>query len=140
MKTTSFPTFAAVLSMIGAALVLASSPAGAEDRGPHTIKSGEARILLSYASYSPETCYFVALPRMKIIQAPAHGTARVGKFAHEVDSGACSGTKMRSTAIEYRSTAGYRGPDAVVVEVETDLYTNGIGTRGERIRIDVNVK
>lgn len=140
MKITRFPTAVAVLSIVGAALVLASATAQAENRGPYTLKSGEARVLLSYASFSPETCYFVALPRMTIIQAPAHGSARVGKFAHDVDSGACKGTKMRSTAIEYRSTSGYRGPDSLVVEVETDLYTNGVGVRGERIRIDLNIK
>lgn len=125
-----------------AALVLgaAAAPLAASERGPIPVRAGVPTTVLSYAAYDPNTCLFQALPRLKIRQAPAHGSVVAGKSSHAVDKGRCEGKVMRSAGLQYRSNAGYRGPDVIVVEVESEVYTNGTGIWGDTVTLRLDVR
>ena len=134
MRTTS----RIALSTIALFAALGSARAG--DAGPHTVRSGVPTIVLNYALYHPETCYFGALPTIRVVAPPAHGAISVAKSTHEIPRGKCAGKVVRSTAVAYRSTGGFRGRDEAVVEVITDLHSEAIGRRSDTVRILVDVK
>jgi hypothetical protein len=121
--------------------VAASGPVLASESGPHTVKSGVQTIVLSYASYNPETCYHSALPDLRVVTPPAHGSLVFGKYAHKVGKGPCEGKTMKSSAVAYRSKPGFRGRDEMVVEASTYIYVDALGgRRGDAVRITVDVK
>lgn len=131
-----FSTIALIFGLLGL-----SGPALATESGPHSVKSGVQTIVLSYASYDPGTCYHGALPELRIITPPAHGTVVVGKYAHEIGKGPCQGKMMKSSAVSYRSNAGYRGRDEMVIEASTYIYVDDVGgMRTDRVHITVDVK
>ena len=127
----------ALLSIVSLA---AAGAAAARDLGPYPVRSGVAATVLDYATYDPATCYFAALPVVRVITPPAHGTFSVVKSAHVVDDGPCAGKTLRSTAGVYRSKGGFRGRDEIVVDVGTDLHVEALARRGDTIRILVDVK
>ncbi len=126
--------FAVVLMALGAA------SASASQVGPATVRSGTPTVVLSYASYDPETCYFGALPTLRVIRPPAHGTLALGKQQRPAGSGACSGKTFTASTATYRSSSGYRGRDEMVVEAETDIYSDGTGRRSDSVLIILDVK
>lgn len=133
--------YRSVVPLLAAVLWSASQiPADATDRGPFDVKSGVRTIVLSYASYDPDTCYFAAIPVLRVIQPPANGSVEVGKYAHEASKGPCEGKTFKSSAVAYRSKPGFRGRDEMVVEASIDIYTYASGTRSDRVRITVDVK
>lgn len=125
-----------------ATLLLTASvaPLAASEKGPIPVRSGVPTVVLSYAAYDRDSCLFQALPRLKIRQAPAHGTVVAGKSAHAIDKGSCAGKVMKSAGLQYRSTPGYRGPDVIVVEVESEVYTDGTGIWGDTVTLRLDVK
>lgn len=124
-----------------ACLAALSGPVLASDSGPHSVKSGVQTIVLSYTSYNPDTCYFSALPELRVITPPAHGSLVFGKYAHAIDKGPCEGKTMKSSAVAYRSKPGFRGRDEMVVEASTYIYVDALGgRRGDAVRIVVDVK
>lgn len=131
------PMIAAVLAV---ASLFAVSAADAGQKGPLTVKSGTPTIVLSYATYDPDTCLFQALPTYRIVQAPAHGTIVIGKSAHELADGLCKGKTMKSSVVAYRSNPGYRGRDRIIVDAESADYVDGSGHFGDRKTIDIVVK
>ena len=131
----------AFLAALSVGLLAVSAPVLASESGPHTVKSGVQTVVLSYASYNPETCYYSALPEMRVITPPAHGTLVLGKYAHKVDKGACEGKTMKSSAVAYRSNPGFRGRDEMVVEASMYIYVDAVGgRRADTVRITVDVK
>lgn len=136
-RSLRWPAIFALLASIG---VVAPSPASrAEDR-VITVRAGVATTVMSSATYNPLTCTYAAVPEARIIQAPDHGTAVVGRGSHAIDKGKCEGKLVISRTVEYRSASGYRGPDRIVLEISGERFINGVGNWGERRTIDIVVK
>ena len=130
-------------SHLGLALVLSTftvASASASQVGPAAVRSGTPTVVLSYASYDPETCYFATLPILRVIRPPAHGTLTLGKQKRGSGKGACEGKTFVASTATYRSSAGYRGRDEMVVEAETDIYSDGTGRRSDSVLIILDVK
>lgn len=115
-------------------------PARAEDEGPFSVRSGVATPLFSFASYNPDTCYFGPLPRMRVLQPPAHGTVEIVKSSIPAKTGRCQGKTFKSMGVVYRSVAGYRGRDSMTVESVTEVYVGGTPLRTRTSTITVDVK
>jgi len=130
------------LRSIVAALLLVGSAgcAAASELGPFAVKSGAATVVLSYASYDPETCTYGALPRLKLVQPPAHGTIVFGKHSRDAGKVSCPAKTMTASTATYRSNGGFRGRDEMVVEAEMELFVDGTGIRSDRVHITVDVK
>ena len=116
-----------------------AAPALAGD-GPIAVKAGVATIVLSFASFNPDTCGYGPLPIMKIARPPSHGTVTFEKYQHVIRENSCAGHTLRSMATVYRSAPGYRGPDTFAVDAETELFVNEPGMRTSRNEISVLVK
>lgn len=116
---------------------MAATPASA---GSRTVRSGAATVVLGYGTYNMDNCLQGPLPRLRIVGAPQHGSVEVGRGSQPNTSPRCPGTRVPGITVIYRSKAGYRGPDRIVVDVETDLYIDGRGSRGDRVTIDLDVK
>ncbi len=130
---------AEVTALVG--FLLLAPAAAASQVGPANVKSGVPVVVLSYAAYDPDTCYYNALPRLKIVQQPAHGTLALGKQAR--DSGKdtlCPGKTFHASTATYRSSSGFHGRDEMVVEAEMEIYADGIGLRSDRVHIILDVK
>lgn len=123
-----------------ALVALGAASASASQVGPATVRSGTPTVVMSYASYDPETCYFGALPTLRIIRPPAHGTLTLGKQKRAPGNGICLGRTFSASTATYRSSSGYRGRDEMVVEVETNIYSDGIGRRSDSVHIILDVK
>jgi hypothetical protein len=136
--------FGRSVSLVAASMLvslLAPLAAGASDAGPIQVKSGVQTVVMSYASYDPDTCTYAALPVLRIVKPPAHGTLEAGKFAHKVAKGPCAGSTFKSSAAAYRSKSGFRGRDEMVVEATMDLYSNvPARQRTDTVHIVVDVK
>ena len=127
------------LAMVIAALTaaLAATPALAASR---TVRSGVATPVLAYGTFNNDNCLQGPLPILRLAGAPRHGTVQLGRGDQPNTSPRCPGTKVRSVIVVYRSTPGYRGSDTVVLDVETELFIDGRGSRGDRVTIDLDVK
>lgn len=125
-------------ALLAAAFLVA--PAAATERGPYKVRSGGSAVILTYASYNPDTCYFGALPRLTVVQPPAHGSVSPGVTTGTSNTTRCAGKTFKWTTLTYQSKGGFRGRDTVVVDVETDVYVNGIGKRSDRVAITVDVQ
>ena len=129
-----------VILFVFAVMLAVAASARASEKGPFEASSGASVLVLSYASFNPDTCYFGALPRLRLVTPPVHGTATFGTERRAADEGRCEGKTFGSSTVHYRSKPGYRGPDEMVVEAVTDLYSNGIASRGDRVRITIDVR
>ncbi|MDK9695666.1 MAG: hypothetical protein OEL76_04685 [Siculibacillus sp.] len=127
--------------LLAAALWGASHlPVSATEKGPFNVRSGTSTVVLSYASYDPDTCYFQAIPRLRVATPPAHGSVTIGKSSHAAGKGSCEGKTLRSSVVHYRANPGYRGRDEMVISVESEVFTDGTGIWGDSVRILVDVK
>jgi len=129
-----------VCGVVVAAGLVGARPAAAEDKGPFPVRAGVATKLVSYASYSPETCYFGPLPRMRVLQPPAHGAVEIVKDSFVAKDGRCQGKTFKSMGVVYRSAAGFRGRDTMTIESITEVYVDGMPLRTNTSTITVDVK
>ncbi|TBW39551.1 hypothetical protein EYW49_06695 [Siculibacillus lacustris] len=121
----------------GAALI--ATPALAEDRRP--VKSGVPTAVFGGGAYSPVTCMGAALPNLRVATQPQHGTLSIERGQTVVREGNCTGKSVLGVYVVYRSTPGYRGPDAFAVELQMNAYDGGrIGTHTESRSFEVDVK
>jgi len=120
-----------------AAFAAAITSAAAE---PRVVRSGVATAVLGYGSYQVESCWQGPLPVVRVARPPSHGTVEIGRGTQPNRSPNCAGRQIPGVVVIYRSQAGYRGPDSFSVDVETDLYVGGRGTRGDYVTIDLVVK
>jgi hypothetical protein len=92
----------------------------------------------AFFSVKPD-CSSRGLPRVTIIQPPAHGTSTVGPreehpaFPANSPFAACSAALVPSTGVTYTPTLGYSGSDALTIEEVT------VDGRRQVIRIDLKV-
>jgi hypothetical protein len=126
--------FAAVL------VALAATSASASQVGPASVRSGTPVVVLSYASVDPETCYFMTLPTLRVIRPPAHGTLTLGKQRRSAGKGVCADKAVTASTATYRSSSGFRGRDEMIIEAETEIYTDGTGRRSDSVHIILDVK
>ena len=126
-----------VIAVLVLSAAMAATPASAAAR---SVRSGAATVVLAYGTYNTDNCLQGPLPTLRIVGAPQHGSVEVGRGSQPNTSPRCPGTRVPGITVIYRSKSGYRGPDRIVVDVETDLYIDGRGSRGDRVTIDLDVK
>lgn len=121
--------------------LLLAVPAAASQVGPMNVKSGVPTVVLSYASYDPESCYSTGLPQLKIIQQPAHGRLELGRHQRAAgENVVCPAKTFIAATATYRSAPGFHGRDEMVVEAEMEIFTDGTGRRSDRVHIILDVK
>lgn len=129
------------LSLLAALSVAAALPAAATQVGPGTVRAGVPTRVLSYASYDPETCATAALPVLRVVRPPAHGTLVLGKERRDAGKNViCPVKTLTATTAVYKSAPGFKGRDEMEVEASMDLYTYRAGTTVDRILIILDVK
>lgn len=133
-------TLSRIAFVAALALGATATPLAASDAGPIPVRAGSATTVLSYASYDPSTCYYGALPTLRVVKAPAHGTLVFGKEKRLPSPGTCAGRTFTAATAVYHSSGGFRGRDEMVVEASYAIYTDGTSTRSDQVHITVDVK
>ncbi|WP_438749208.1 hypothetical protein [Pararhizobium sp. O133] len=113
-------------------------PAHAEER----VVPANRESTITFLAGVTASCRTSAKPKMKIVEAPAHGSVRFqwtkGKITNI--SKLCNGRPAWGMAILFKPTAGYRGKDSFTVGIVSQKYENHSDTRYEQGTIDVVVK
>jgi hypothetical protein len=103
-------------SLLAAFLAIASVlPAfSAETR---VVPANRASAILFYFTFSNDTCYSGAKPKVHFTTEPEHGsvTSTWKAVTRNKDAGKCAGKPAHGTLIVYRPNPDYHGPDKVSV-------------------------
>ncbi len=74
-----------------------------------------------------DACEFGALPQIKIVSAPEHGSISLGTGEHVVKNpnSICQGSPIEGTSVSYQPAKGFHGTDHLTYEVAYQATEDG---------------
>jgi hypothetical protein len=103
------------------------------------VPANRASAIAFYYTYSNDTCYSGAKPKVHFTTKPEHGSVTSMWKAETRDKGKCKGKPVRGTLIVYRPNPGYHGTDKVSV-VFSEATGNDYFVSPREYRFDIVVK
>jgi hypothetical protein len=126
---------AAVLA--GLACLAGSASAETLER---TVKANAATPIGGFLGYEVDTCYPSVIPNVKVRQAPANGSIQIVPHQQALGKDSrCPGRTVRGLAFVYTPKKGFKGADALALDVpwsSTDSGPETIRTYTFRVKVE----